>query len=137
MPVFDSLLNNSFTIARRLRTTDGQGGWAVSYSVAETVEGRIRPASGVEREVAAAEERQISHVLYVRTGADLERGDRVVGGDLQVEVLGIREPSLAGEHWEVDCLERQFEESLHVAGAYWPDRYWPARAWPVWYWMVA
>jgi hypothetical protein len=38
----------------------------------------------------------------------------VTCGDLQVEVLGVREPSLAGHHWEIDCLERQIEISAEV-----------------------
>ena len=109
MSVFESLLNNTFTISRRVRTDDGQGGWEISYLELGTVEGRIRPASSTERVVAAGEEQQISHVLYVVHGEDIERGDQVVCGDLAVEVLGIREPSLAGEHLEIDCLERQPE----------------------------
>jgi len=82
----------------------------VSYSAVGTYDGRIRPASGQEREVAAALERQISHVLYLEC-EDIERGDLVTCGDLTVEVMGIREPSLAGHHLEVDCLERQREAS--------------------------
>ena len=111
MGVFDSLLNNTFAVSRRTRTPDGQGGWAIGYAAVDTVRGRIRPASGAERTVADAEERQVSHVLYVRPTADVERGDRVTCGDLTVEVLGIREPSLAGHHLEIDCLERQIEVS--------------------------
>lgn len=109
MIVFQSLLNNTFTVERRERTSDGQGGWEISYASLGTVEGRIRPASGREREVAAAEERQLSHVLYVVASEDIARGDRVTCGDLVVEVLGVREPSLAGEHLEIDCLEVQVE----------------------------
>jgi head-tail adaptor len=71
----------------------------------------MRPASGAEREVAAQEQRHISHVLYVVADEDIERGDRVEGAGLAVEVLGIREPSRAGHHWEIDCLEVQREES--------------------------
>lgn len=111
MTVFASLLNNTFTIWRRQRSFDGQGGHSITYSEIGTVQGRIRPASGSEREVAASEEQQISHVLYVPAESDVARGDRVECGDLTVEVLGIREPSLAGEHLEIDCLERQQEES--------------------------
>jgi len=107
--VFTSLLNNTFTISRRVRTDDGQGGWAITYLELGTMEGRIRPASSSEREVAASEEQQISHVLYVVHGEDILRGDLVTCGDLEVEVLGIREPSKAGEHLEIDCLERQQE----------------------------
>jgi len=109
MTVFQSLLNNTFTVSRRVRTADGQGGWAISYVELDTVEGRIRPATSNEREVAAAEEQQITHVLYVEHGEDVLRGDLVACGDLEVEVLGIREPSLAGKHLEIDCLERQQE----------------------------
>ncbi len=106
---FAALLNNSFTIDRRDRLSDGQGGWTIIYATADTVEGRIRPASSSEKDVAASEERQISHVLYTLAGEDIARGDLVSCGDLEVEVLGIREPSLAGKHWEIDCLERQKE----------------------------
>lgn len=111
MSVFISLLNNTFTVSRRVRTDDGQGGWAISYLALGTVEGRIRPASSTEREVAAAQEQQISHVLYVLHGEDVLRGDLVECDELVVEVLGVREPSLAGEHLEIDCLERQQEST--------------------------
>ena len=111
MGVFESLLNNTFTVERRTRTADTQGGWAIGYAAVDPVRGRIRPASSVEKEVARAEGRAISHVLYVVADEDLERGDRVTCGDLVVEVLGIREPSLASKHWEIDCLERQVEVS--------------------------
>lgn len=107
--VFHSLLNQVFTVTRRKRTSDTQGGWTIGYGAAGTVEGRLRPASGSEKEVAAAEERQISHVLYVLASANVERGDRVTFVDLTVEVLGIREPSRAGHHLEIDCLEVQKE----------------------------
>ena len=114
MTVFESLLNNTFTISRRLRVSDGQGGWPIAYSELGTVQGRIRPASSNERVVAASEEQQISHVLYVLAGSDVARGDLVECGDLAVDVLGVREPSLAGEHLEVDCLERQQETAEEI-----------------------
>lgn len=111
MGVFQSLLNRVFTVSRLYRVPDGQGGWTAVWSDAGPVQGRMRPASGSERTVADSEERQISHVLYVAAGADLERGDLVTCEDgLTVEVLGVREPSRAREHWEVDCLERQEEQ---------------------------
>lgn len=109
MGVFDSLLNNTFTVERRLRASDGQGGWMIVYEEVGTLLGRIRPTTATERVVAESEEEQITHVLYCRTTEDVARGDRVTVGDLAVEVLGIREPSEADEHWEIDCLERQDE----------------------------
>lgn len=107
---FVSLLNNSFVVTRITRTSDGAGGWTVSYTPVGTYDGRIRPATGQEREVAARMERHISHVLYMEI-EDIERGDMVTCGDLTVEVMGNREPSRAGHHLEIDCLERQKEVS--------------------------
>jgi len=106
-----SLFNNTFTIERRTRTSDGQGGFTIGYSSQGSVTGRVRPASGREREVAAQEGREISHVLYTAADEDVARGDRVTCGDLILEVLGVREPSKAGHHLEVDCVERQKEET--------------------------
>ena len=63
MSVFESLLNNTFTISRRDRISDGQGGWAIVYAAIDSVQGRIRPASSEEREVAKMEQRSISLVL--------------------------------------------------------------------------
>ena len=111
MTVFESLLNNTFTVEKRGRTGDGQGGWTITYIASGTVRGRIRPATANERVVADAEQQQITHVLYVVAGEDIARGDRVTCGDLVVEVQGVREPSEAGHHYEVDCLERQREET--------------------------
>jgi len=105
----DGLLNNTFAIQRRDRLSDGQGGWMIIWAEIGTVEGRLSPLHGNERMVADSEEDQITHVLYTRSGVDVARGDLVVCGDVTVEVLGIREPSLADHHWEIDCLERQQE----------------------------
>ncbi len=112
MGVFDGLLNNAVAVSRRVRTTDGQGGWTISYSSVGTIQGRIAPQSLTERVVGESEEAQVTHVLYCNAGENVARGDRVVSGTLSVEVLGIRDPSLAGEHWEIDCLERQDESRV-------------------------
>src|SRR5690606_11653558 len=112
MTVFDSLLNHDFRHYRRQRTSDGQGGWTIEPVLQPaTIRGRIRPASSEEREVAAQEQRQISHVFYCRPEAGVKRGDRVEVGNLLVDVDAIREPSKAGHHLECDCLERQKEEA--------------------------
>jgi SPP1 family predicted phage head-tail adaptor len=109
--VFQSMLNHPFTITRIRRTPDGQGGWPIDFVPVEQVAGRLRPASSTEREAAMLEERQITHVLYVLYGTDIARGDMVEGGGLTVEIQGIREPSQAHEHLEIDALEIQKEVS--------------------------
>jgi len=107
--LFDSLLNNTFTVERLSETAAGHGNFPQTYASHGTVQGRIRPASSSEKEAAAQEKRQISHVLYVAASADVARGDRVTCGELVVRVLGVRNPSLADHHLEIDCLEEQKE----------------------------
>lgn len=110
--VFDSLLNHSYSLARIRRTPDGQGGWAIDYVPTGTVPGRLRPASASESLAAAQESRSLTHVLYVRYGTDIQRGDRVTGAGQEVYVDGVREPSTAHEHLEVDCSTSQVEVSV-------------------------
>lgn len=107
--VFNAARNNSFVSFRRDRISDGQGGWSIVYIQYISFLGRIRPASSAEREIAQQEQRAISHVLYVEYGEDIARGDMVVGGRLVVDIQGVREPSQAAHHLEIDCLEVQRE----------------------------
>jgi len=107
--IFRAMLNNTFAVERRSRVPDGQGGWAIVFAGVGQIRGRIRPANSNERLVAESEEQQITHVLYCDAGEDVARGDLVTVDDLTVEVLGVREPSQMGFHWEIDCLERQQE----------------------------
>lgn len=109
MGVFESLLNKDYSVYRRLRMPDHQGGWALLYTNIGVVTGRLRPATSQEREVAALEERRISHVFYCVHGEDIVRGDALYGDGIVVDVVGVREPSRADHHLEIDCWERQAE----------------------------
>jgi len=111
MGVFDSLLNNTFSVSRVTRTSDGMGGWSISYTPQDDVLGRMRPATTAERTIAQQQQRELTHVLYVRATSDVQRGDLVTGDGVTVEVLGVREPSRADHHDEIDCREVQQEET--------------------------
>lgn len=104
-----ALFNAVFAVSRPGRTSDGQGGWAMSYAPVGAVDGRLRPASATEIASAAQRMAQVSHVLYTPAHVDLLRGDLVSGAGVTVEVVAVRAPSQAGHHLEVDCLERQKE----------------------------
>ncbi len=114
MSLFSTLLNHDFTVRRRTRTNAGHGRWPIGYEDIGTVRGRLRPASSGERQVAAQEGRQITHVFYCEAGADIARGDELDGADKTVEVLGVRNPSQAGHHLEIDCLEQQGEATTEA-----------------------
>ncbi len=109
MKAITSQLNHTFTVYRKERVDDGQGGWEESLVELATVAGRLRPASASERIVAQQEQRQLTHVLYTAGDVDVQRGDVVVGAGVEVEVQGVREPSRAGHHLEIDCIEIQWE----------------------------
>ena len=126
--VFLSLLNRSYNVVGKRRREDDQGGWKIQYYPKGAIQGRLRPASSRERETALREERFISHVFYCIADESIVRGDFIspgaitIGADefelssseILVEVDGIREPSTAQKHWEIDCVERQPESSEAV-----------------------
>ena len=109
MKAITSQLNHMFAVYRTERTSDGQGGWLQALGEPWEVLGRMRPASSAERTVAAQEQRQITHVLYTEADSGILRGDVVVGAGIEVTVQGVREPSRAGHHLEIDCVEVQRE----------------------------
>lgn len=108
---FAGLLNADYTISRLAPVSDGQGGWVETWVELATVRGRMRPASSTETMSAEQAQREISHVLYVAGTVDIARGDLVEGVGISVIVRGVRNPSQAGHHLEVDCRERQRAES--------------------------
>lgn len=109
MPLIDSLYNHSWTLSRRTRTADGQGGYTQTWATVATVAGRMRPASASERTLALQRLAEISHVWYVAADEDVLRGDRITGQGRTWDVIAIREPSYAAHHLEVEALERQKE----------------------------
>jgi SPP1 family predicted phage head-tail adaptor len=109
MSVFTSLLNHTFVVSRKVRLADGQGGYPFEHTSIDAQNGRLRPASSSEKEAAMREGREITHVLYTLAGANIQRGDQVTANGLTVDVLAIRNPSQANEHWEIDCKETQLE----------------------------
>ncbi len=111
MTVFTSLLNHDFIASRRFRTLDHQGGWHITFASIATIRGRLRPASSTEILAAQQEQRKISHVFYCLEGENIARGDRISADGVTVDVMAIREPSRANEHYEIDCLEIQVEEA--------------------------
>lgn len=106
---FISLLIDTFVVWRKARTFDGQGGWSESWVEVGTIAGRLRPVVGREEDNADQGQRVVMHVLYTLPGVDIQRGDMVVGAGTTLDVLGIRDPSHAGHHWEIDCEERERE----------------------------
>lgn len=103
------LLNQSVTIKRTSRASDGQGGFTETHpSTTATIQARIRPASANEKLAGAQEQARVTHVLYCEADANIERADLIVDEDsLEYEVLSKRPPSVRDHHLAVDLEQIQ------------------------------
>lgn len=122
MSVFSSLLNSTFSAYKPQKTADGQGGWLTTYTNVGTVAGRMRPRAGSELDVADSEEQRVSYVLYVEAadavGAQIGREWLITDADDRDYIVqGVREPSLAGKHLEIDCIQRQLAANEVLTGS--------------------
>lgn len=105
------LMNRTYTVLRRRRTPDGQGGFQAAYEPVFSLPGRLSAGPGRPHLRAQAVLAEVSHTFYAVGTPDVRRGDRIEGGGVTVEVLAVRDPSRAGHHLECDCREVQTDGS--------------------------
>lgn len=107
------LLNETATIQRPSASSDGAGGWAETLTLIGDVPARFRPTTLNADDATPGESAQarIRGVLYTHTSADIQRGDVVTVRSQTLEVIAVREPSVTGHHYEIDC--REFQRSTH------------------------
>lgn len=96
------LFNHEFTHQRLVTTTDPYGDPTTEWRTIGTIRGRMRPANVNERFIASVAALTIDYVFYCAPGPDIRRGDRLVLGDVVMEVTAVKDPSLAGHHLEVE-----------------------------------
>lgn len=106
--------NEWFTLAHKVRTSDGQGGFTFAWQTYATERGRM---SHLGRETTAGQEPRIgeqlvqweTHVFYCRAGVAIERGDQITDSSgIVYLVLGLRRPSAKPVgHIEAECREVQ------------------------------
>ena len=111
-------LNEWFTLSHRTRTSDAQGGWNEAYvdyaggtaggpgeRCRMSLLGRSAGKSD-ERRMGPQLEEWVSHILFLRLGVPIERGDRVTDSSgTQYLVLAVRTSS--HKHLEAECREVQ------------------------------
>lgn len=105
MKQITSMLNNTFAVYRNVRTADGQGGDTVALTHVADIRGRLRPVTASERVDADQRNVRMTHVLYCKADADIERGDTVIGAGADLRVIAVREPSYADHHYAADCVQ--------------------------------
>lgn len=104
------LLNRTFNRWRKTEVSDGGGGVTVVWALQDTIDGRLSAPSPSEREAAAQEGIQISYVLYLPADSDVARGDRLVDGDITVEVLSVTVPSIPTHHKKATAKQEPWDE---------------------------
>jgi SPP1 family predicted phage head-tail adaptor len=107
--VFESLLIHTGIVYRKIRASDGQGGFSTAWGEVGSLEGRLRPVTANDERVAVQEQSEITHVWDTLTTADIARGDRLEVEGVTVDVLAVREPSYMNHHYECDCKLSQLE----------------------------
>ncbi|MFM9669338.1 head-tail adaptor protein [Streptomyces galilaeus] len=107
MSRIDRLLNASAEVWRATRTPDGMGGWAQAWALASTVRARFSQPSAAERVVADRAESRLTHIVFLRDDADVQRGDELRTSDRVFEVLATFEPSKPGTYLRANCKARQ------------------------------
>jgi len=101
------LLNRDATISRITRSTDGQGGWAESFTPQFTSKVRVSGLSFRERSQGAAELAEVSHAIYFESTKDVRRDDRILVGTTNYDVLSVQSPSVSGVYLRANVKEEQ------------------------------
>lgn len=104
------LLNRTFARWQQTETTDAGGGVSVSWAQNGTVKGRLSSPSPTERQAAAQEGVQVTHVVYLPSDTDVARGERLVVDGITVEVLTLVRPSIPDHHAKATAREEPWDE---------------------------
>jgi len=112
--VIGGAFNEWFTLCRKSRSSDGQGGWTYAWTQYATEHGRMSrlgkgTAKSQEVNLGGQLQEWASHLLFCRAGAGIERGDQVTDSSgVNYLVLAVRAPSAAPHrHTECECREVQ------------------------------
>ena len=96
------LFNREFVHQRLFTGKDEFGDPFEEWRTIGIIRGRMRPANVNERFIASVAALTIDYIFYCGPGEDIRRGDRIIFGDVVMEVTAVKDPSLAGHHLEVE-----------------------------------
>lgn len=101
--------NKTLIIQRKTITSDGQGGWLEVWSENVLTSGRVskRSPAGNDSILADRGLAKNYYSVYVPSGTDVKREDRVVCGLITMRVLSVSNPSQSNHHLELIAEEQQ------------------------------
>ncbi|GAA0989236.1 head-tail adaptor protein [Nocardiopsis tropica] len=103
------LMNTSVTVWRVVLADDGGGGQTEAWAPQGEQPARLSQPTARQREVGDQENAHLTHVVYLRPGVDVRRGDQLRQPGLRLEVVAVFEPSVRGTYLRADCTSRQAE----------------------------
>lgn len=86
-------------------TTDGQGGAAISWSVAATIWARIEPMTMSFDESAGQMRGELTHRIWIRGRDSVAEGMRLRKGARSFTIRAIRDPDDSGRYLVCLCQE--------------------------------
>ena len=99
-----SLYNQTLTLQTKTLTADGQGGFTEAWADSGSFRARISPLSSAERLIQDKVTSMTTHRIYC-DNMTVSPEDRIKWGDYYFEIIGIRNPSEAYHHLEIDVRE--------------------------------
>ncbi|WP_433699098.1 head-tail adaptor protein [Nocardiopsis sp. CA-288880] len=101
------LLNTTVAVWRVVLADDGGGGQTETWSEVSAQRARLSQPTAAQREAGDQDGARLTHVVYLRPGADVHRSDQLRQQDLVLEVVAVFEPSVRGTYLRADCTSRQ------------------------------
>lgn len=103
------LLNTSVEVWRVTLAGDGGGGQVETWTSLGVQRARLSQPSATQREAGDQTGANLTHVVYLRPGADVQRGDQLRQPGVVLEVTAVFQPSVRGTYLRADCTSRQAE----------------------------
>lgn len=80
-------MTDTATIWRKTETVDSAGGYTTVWASDGTTKAMVAPPSAAERDAAAQEGLEVTHIVSMPLDVDVDRGDRLVVGGVTIEVV--------------------------------------------------
>ena len=104
MPISSGLLNQTLTLQTLTETDDGQGGVTSVWSDTGSFKARISSLSAQERMAQDKMTTFATHRVYC-DNMNVTTADRIKWGSYYFKIIGIKNPSEAFHHLEIDVVE--------------------------------
>lgn len=103
------LLNRTVEVWRRAEQKDGAGGVQTVWVLQRAEPARISQPSTAERDAGPQTFGDLTHVVYTRPGADIQRGDQIRADGVVLRVMTTMHPS-EPIYLRADCEQLQSED---------------------------